>query len=343
MTEMPRNNRIFAALMSVIAAFSLIITFVPEAASSADSSAALVCVSDSKPIAGIHWKIYRVGEVIGNEYVLTGDYEDYPVDLTDLTSENISGAAKTLESFVLGDGLPCLAECDTDENGTALFSELEAGLYLAVAKGVKTGDEMCKAAPLLFEVRAGDTGESEIFPKMYSSTLAGGQTYTVKKVWVDKDDEAEMRPVDVTVDLYRNEELADTVTLSSDNGWEFKWEDLDPEAEWRVVEREIPVKYEVVIDYNSTQYLIKNTYDPLTDGGRTTSAATETASTTTTAVLMTTDKRSTLPPRTTATSSAEPKLPQTGQLWWPILPLSAGGLVLITIGLALPKRKDDEE
>ncbi|WP_294489646.1 hypothetical protein, partial [uncultured Ruminococcus sp.] len=101
-----KNNRILAALMSIAAAFSLLVMVLPEAASSADSSVVLVCESGSKPIAGIHWKIYRIGEVQNNEYVLTGDYEDYPVSLSELTSENINGTAKALESFVLGDKLP---------------------------------------------------------------------------------------------------------------------------------------------------------------------------------------------------------------------------------------------
>ncbi|MDO4864094.1 MAG: Cna B-type domain-containing protein [Ruminococcus sp.] len=352
---MPKNNRIIAALMSIAAAFSLLVMFIPEAVSSADNTTSLVCISGNKPIAGIQWKIYHIGEVRDNEYVLTGDYEDYPVNLTDLTSENIGGTAKALESFVLGYDLPHLSVADTDENGTVTFSALETGLYLAVAKSVKIEHNLYKANPLLFEVKAGDTDENTIFPKMYSnSTLAGmGSYYTVKKVWVDNEDGARMRPVDVTVDLYKDGELADTVTLNLDNGWEYKWENIDPEAEWRVVEREIPVKYEVIVDYNSTQYLIKNTYNPSrkTGGGygtrttmTTTSTTTATTTTTvTTAALQTTEKKSTLPPRTTATSTSEPKLPQTGQLWWPVVPLSAGGLVFITIGLALPKRKENEE
>lgn len=353
-----KNNRILAALMSIAAAFSLLVMVLPEAASSADSSVVLVCESGSKPIAGIHWKIYRIGEVQNNEYVLTGDYEDYPVSLSELTSENINGTAKALESFVLGDKLPYLSEGDTDENGTASFSSLDTGLYLAVAKSVKIDHNMYKASPLLFEVKADDSGESRIFPKMYSnSTLAGVEDYyTVKKVWVDNDDRAKRRPVYVTVDLFCNEELADTITLNEENNWQYRWENLDPEAEWRVVEREIPVKYEVIIDYNSTQYLIKNTYNPSrkTSGGTgtattsttqpTTTTTTATTTTVTTAALMTTDKNTTTQPTTTtATSAKEPKLPQTGQLWWPIFPLTAGGLVFLAAGLIVPNRKDDDE
>ena len=354
---MPKNNRIWAAVMSAAAAFSLLVTFMPADASSADSTVSLVCESGSKNIAGLQWKIYRVGELRDTEYVLTGSCEDYEVDLLELTSENINGTAKALESFVLRDDLPQLAECKTDENGTASFSSLETGLYLAVAKSVKIGHEMYKASPLLFEVKDNDEGESRIFPKMYSnSTLAGVEDYyTVKKVWVDNDDSAKRRPVNVTVDLYMNEELADTITLSEENDWEYRWENLDPEAEWRVVEREIPVKYEVIIDYNSTQYLIKNTYNPYrkTGGGTgtattsttTMTTVTSTTTTVTTAALVSTDEKSTLPPKetTTATSAKEPKLPQTGQLWWPILPLTAGGLVFLMTGLIIPNRKDDDE
>ena len=59
---------------------------------------------------------------------------------------------------------------------------------------------------------------------------------------------------------------------------------------------------------------------------------------------MTTDKNTTTQPTTTtATSAKDPKLPQTGQLWWPIFPLTAGGLVFLVAGLIVPNRKDDDE
>ena len=355
---MPKNNRIISILMSIVTAFLLLMMFIPESAS-AYSTTSLICLSDDRPVPGMNWKIYRVGEVKDNEFVLTGDFKNYPVSLTDLTTENINGTAKALESFVIGDSLQFLSECDTNENGTASFSSLEPGLYLAIAKSVKIEKEIFHASPLLFEVKDSYDGENKIFPKMsstFSSTVAYTK-YTVKKVWVDKEEGDINRPVYVTVDLYKDGTLMDTVTLNEETNWQYKWEELDPEAEWRVVEREIPVKYDVLIDYNSTQYLIKNTYNPnrITGNGEgtlTTSATTSnltttntntTTTTATTAALMSTDKKSTLPSSTTAPATSEPKLPQTGQLWWPILPLSAGGIILIIAGLLIPKRKNDEE
>ena len=334
--------------MSVLAAVSLLVLCIPAAASADSSTVSLICESGSKPVPGMHWSIYRVGENSGDEFVLTGDFADYPVDLTDLSAEGISAAAKTLESFVVGYDLTSLSDSYTDDTGKVTFTSTEPGLYLAVAEGKKIEHNFYKASPLLFEVKAGDTGENKIFPKMYSNSTLGGTStsYTVKKVWVDNDDRSKMRPVYVTVDLYNGGELFDTVTLNEENGWQFSWDDLDPEAEWRVVEREIPVKYDVLIEYNLTQYLIKNTYNPSrktsggTDKRTTTTTATTTSTsgqTTTTAVTSTTT--TTAPP---ATTTATPKLPQTGQLWWPVVPLTAGGIVMLFVGLSLPKKKDNE-
>ena len=153
---------------------------------------------------------------------------------------------------------------------------------------------------------------------------------------MDNDDNAKMRPVYVTVDLFKNGELFDTVTLNEENNWQFFWDELDPEAEWRVAEREIPVKYDVIVDYNSTQYLIKNTYNPSRKTGGGTATQTTTTTSTTTSVTSTT---TTTAPVTTTTT---PKLPQTGQLWWPVVPLAAGGVVMLVLGVSLPKKKEDE-
>ena len=42
-------------------------------------------------------------------------------------------------------------------------------------------------------------------------------------------------------------------------------------------------------------------------------------------------------------SSGNGKLPQTGQLWWPVVPLSIGGVILIAAGLTIRARKKSDE
>lgn len=41
-------------------------------------------------------------------------------------------------------------------------------------------------------------------------------------------------------------------------------------------------------------------------------------------------------------SGSSGKLPQTGQLWWPVVPLSIGGILLIAIGLVIKARKKSD-
>ena len=178
--------------------------------------------------------------------------------------------------------------------------------------------------------------------------------------------------------------MYDTVTLNEANNWEYRWYELDSRFEWRVVERKIPVDYEVRIEYNETQYLIRNRHNTITDWGEyinvtttttqppvitgtettavsTTSIkgqiSTQTESTTdieggnytnstpttTTSTVKTTD--STLPPATTsAPKGGGGKLPQTGQLWWPVFPLGIGGTLMIFSGIAIyPKKEENEE
>ena len=64
------KNKLFAALMSVLAAVSLLVLYIPAAASADNSSVSLICESGSKAVADMHWSIYRIGEKIDNEYVV---------------------------------------------------------------------------------------------------------------------------------------------------------------------------------------------------------------------------------------------------------------------------------
>ena len=179
---------------------------------------------------------------------------------------------------------------------------------------------------LLLEVNNADTALSyDAYPKFYAENSSSGDTmYMVKKVWVDDDDAAQERPTSVTVDLYQDGKLADTVTLNEANNWQYRWESLDDASEWVTVEREIPVHYEVMIDRNMKQFLIRNTYKA--PAPVTTAATTAPPATVTTAVTKTPEK-----------------LIQTGQLWWPVVPLTLGGGLLIGAGLSARRKKCGDE
>ena len=372
------KKRLPVIMIAMACIISLTAMFIPITVSADnDKSIILNCTKDGTILDGMEWKIYRVGQREGGDFVLTGDFASYPVDIKDMSAENIIAAAQTLDSFSIADNIPVLASGVTDASGTLAFNGLNEGLYMAVGKRVKKDGYTYIPSPLLLEVSSEKTTFSfDAYPKIVRATLSGKATsHTVRKIWLDNDDSFEARPTYVTVDLFRDGELFDTVTLNEENNWQHRWSSLENEYDWKVVERKIPVDYEVRIEYNETQYLIRNRHKTVMDWGEVTRPVTTTTTTTTTAppvitgsdvgsstetthsaVELTSSTATTLttavstlpptsaqPPQSTYTGGGRSKLPQTGQLWWPVAPLGLGGTLMVFTGMRLRSKKDEDE
>lgn len=305
-----------------------------HAAAAADKTITLICRQDETVLTGMEWKLYRIGMRHGSAVEFVPELSGYSMDLGDLSAETVDTAAKTIESYVTAAGLAPLAQGQTDTAGEAAFGGLDNGLYLASGKVLQVENTVYYPSALLLEVNDADASiDYDAYPKFYYTTLSEeAKEYTVKKVWADDENAHGARPADVTVDLYQDGVLKESVTLNESNGWEYSWAALNDGSEWTVAERDIPEPYSVMIDSNSAQFLIRNTYQETT----TTGSETETTETTET----TTEPPATEPPVTTTT----PSLVQTGQLWWPVIPLALGGVILVGAGISMRtgKKKDEK-
>lgn len=145
-------------------------------------------------------------------------------------------------------------------------------------------------------------GITYVLTNTYTPTFT---TVEVEKIWDDKGHENK-RPTAIEVQLIRDGEIYETVSLSASNGWKYLWEGLEAGRDWTIKEKSTPYGYTASIKQSGGKYTITNTYEPPS------------------------------PPE-------GPKLPQTGLLWWPI-PLSlCAGLVFYLLGfLCLKKRKADD-
>ncbi|MBR1822844.1 MAG: Cna B-type domain-containing protein [Ruminococcus sp.] len=372
------NKRIFSRLLGLIFVFFITAAVLPDKVlAQSDKELCIICEEGSTQVEGMRWRLYKVGERRDGEFVLTDRFATYPVSMKGLTEDNIRETAQALESFVIGDQPDITAEAYTDANGTVRFPDLDTGIYLALSSKIKKDAYTYSAVPLLAEIKE---GAETIFPKVYSNATLSSEvrSFTVKKVWVDDDNSYVSRPVNVTVDLFKDGEREDTVTLGNSNDWEYTWTTLDIDADWRVVERNIPRKYSVLVDYNSKQFLIKNSYDPtmIIDGGEyvvstttttvtddsynsittttttskgdsesgtTTPTTDDSAAYTDSTTSVTTEQHGTTVVTTTSgtgSSDSKEKLPQTGQLWWPVFPLIIGGLLMLILGFAIKPRKE---
>jgi len=171
-------------LMSMLCMLFTFCWAVPvDLSAASDKSITLECKKDDVILKGMRWKIYRAGERGGEGFVLTGDFAECQADLGDMSVENISHAAQTLESFAIMKQLGALAEGSTANNGAVTFSGLDDGLYLAVGYPVEDGAYYYEPSPLLMEVRSDRSSFSfDAYPKIVRVTLSDNVTaYTVKK------------------------------------------------------------------------------------------------------------------------------------------------------------------
>lgn len=142
-------------------------------------------------------------------------------------------------------------------------------------------------------------------------------TRKVLKVWDDNGHE-NSRPKEITVQLLRDGEIYDTVTLNAGNNWRYTWSGLNDDYRWTIVEKELS-GYIVRVDQEGVTFVVTNTYVP------------------------TTPDTPTQPTKPSPSTPGKPSLPQTGQLWWPVPVLMCAGLVLVAAGLLRRRRESNGE
>lgn len=333
--------------------------------SAADSGTlTLWCAKDDDVVVGMHWQIYRVGYRVDNDYVFEGDFADCRATLGDRSkpmlewdTETVADAGETLRIETVVRKIPFRAEGYTDDAGRVSFGGLEDGLYLVWGDILHIGDTTYIPSAIFFEMRGEDTAVLNAYPKIVLRTQrAELADYEVRKVWENDEAQPWDRSVYIIAERYRDNVKYDEITLNAENGWSYTWEDT-LEHTWFVHEKVIPPHYTVAYQNNFTQYKIVNTYaEDETVSTDTTTVPTETGTTATTAFADTTSapatsERTSPPPGTTpppppsgtvTTTVSEEKVPQTGQLWWPVPLLALGGVLLLGLGFRLTKKDEAE-
>lgn len=216
-------------------------------------------------ISGSTVRIYRLGTLgktpEGEDTILAeGDFETLPIDYVYTGTQDLADIALTLEGIVSDSKITPAYLDVTDEKGEADFdgAAFPEGAYLVVASIQKVdGVSYVPAASVISLPYIKDGQKFDVVTmELKYETQTEHVSRKVLKVW--KNDREDMRNEKVSVSLLCNGSVYDTVELSEENGWSFRWDFLSPDYRWTVVERNVSTKYTVRLTFEGITFVVTN-------------------------------------------------------------------------------------
>lgn len=291
-------------------------------------SLTIECVYDGTPVENEYFSLYKIADIAEN-WTLTveNEFRDYQIDFTKLEDqEEWQNLTEILSTYIKRDNLTPDCEGKTDQNGILQFEESDGeitrGLYLIMEEPLVKESMEYTTKPFLVSLPENEengeiTYDVIVEPKEYMDLVPDSMDMNVLKVWDDEKAKS-YRPDSIEVELLKDGEPDQTITLNEENNWRYTWKDLDGSAQWNVLEKNVPDHYTVTSSTDGDTCVITNEIDPsLRD--RTNNAIDNDDSS---------SSRS-----SSIRSSKSGRLPQTGLFWWPVPVLFASGLLLIIIGV----------
>lgn len=302
-------------LVCLLAVLMLAATLAPVASAAGpiltgrSCSLSVTYAPEEKAAEGVRFSIWRVADVsFACAFTPTESFAEYsPMAMLDEPdAESYRILSTMLPGYIAENAIAPEAEAKTDAQGTVVFADLPVGLYLVVGD-VYAADRQFHT-PEAFMVCLPNRLEDDsweydvaVEAKYTSCSDSEDVDISVVKIWSDSATNAHSTD-SVVVCLYDGDILYDTQTLSKENDWSYSWKGLYGGTTWNLSELKYPAGYTPTVERRGNLFVVTNTKP--------------------------TDK-------TTG------KLPQTGQLWWPVPVLVAGGALFLALGCV--KRKRNEE
>lgn len=262
-------------VLGVVLTLTLLLSFVAfsaEAATAVDTqipgSLTLTYSYDGQPFSGITVGIYRVADISQYaDFTLTGAFSQLPVEVNKVkTQQEWKQVASTLSAYVTAQSIPADREAVTDQDGVVSFSGLPLGLYLVAGVRAEQKNGYCQFDSFMISVPDLNEQDEWVYdvvakPKsVFHEVKPVMITYTVNKLWKDEG-YTHLRPKSVSLELYKNGTLAETVALSAANNWTYSWTAEDDGSLWQVVEANVPKGYKVTLEQKGNFFFVTNGYD----------------------------------------------------------------------------------
>ena len=302
-------------VMMIVCVLSL---FLPIFGNAAETKA--VCgLTLSCEVSGTEFMLYQVTDGFQNgNYRLLAPFDDYQLEvkgldqLNGLDSEGWRTLAATLEEYVTADGIKPLSKQTLSAQKTVVWENLSKGLYLIIGTQTKDKDYIYTMTPMLItlpnktEVGTYDYHPEIKYTKFEKEPMQKIKNLEVIKIWKDSEN-SKSRPSEVTIELLRDGKEYEIIKLNAKNNWKHQWKELSSDYRWTVVEKNISSSYQVEYSKSGEKIYVINHYkEP--------------------------EKSDTPNNQITPDPPKSDKLPQTGQLWWPVPILAVLGIIAWMVG-----------
>lgn len=213
-------------------------------------------------VEGAEITIYQIADAYNEGIKFSFKYTDQfsacEASLEDMTKDGLTeDIAKCIKEDSIG-----ITDV-TNEEGKVKFDELPLGLYFVKqtnkVKGYSNIESFLVHTPTsidnswTYDIVA--TPKTNIYKEI---------DLTVKKVWNTNISKV---PPMVEIELYKGEELIDTIELSKENEWTHTWSDIEKSDKYSVKEINVPKGYKVTYSNEEYVFTVTNT-DTLANTGQ---------------------------------------------------------------------------
>lgn len=229
----------------------------------------LMDTDGNESVKGIKLALYKIADCDqSGEYILNANFLKMGIDTEDLCDDKknhqninvlddfinknkvsemeskISGSDGVINYAGLPDGIYFVKQVNDQKDFQELGYRYETDSYLIVLPWMdETGN-------LIRSVNCKPKGMI-IYPDTEKNII-------VHKVWKDYNNKAGIRPENIEVGLYSNNELKQKITLNAANNWTYQWKNLSTKETWKIKELEIPKGYVSKIAQEGDTYTITN-------------------------------------------------------------------------------------
>lgn len=219
---------------------------------------------DNEAISGAEITIYKVASASEEDHKLIFTYTD-EFNHCKASLDNLNDTSITKEISKCAKDVSSELVQTTNNLGTVKFKNLDLGLYLVIqsnkVEGYSNIDSFLVMIPKVEDNKWIYNIKSEPKTDIYRTI-----NLQVIKVW-NKQNKNTKLPDNVTIELYKDEELIDTITLSNENNWNYIWQDIEKSDSYKVVEKNIPKGYTATYTQEGYVFTVTNT-DKLAETGQ---------------------------------------------------------------------------